>query len=160
MKRSLACTMASAIRRGFKPIQNRVELHSKGMEAIEEQVRSTSQNNWIMIDYEDFLTRPLAYAPVLADWWRVDNVSAFMTMFEEIKVRDPERNVLEESWQRIGEFDEKSSKNKLKEQLTMEEKVRNMVHKWAENEQSIWNNDCVLVSPENTRFIENGYECF
>ena len=156
MKRPLAMTMASAIRRRFSGIEHKVQLHWKGMQLIEEQVRSTAQNNWIMIEYEDFLLRPMEYAPILEQWFHIEKAS-FAPGLSTVEVRSPDRNILEESWQRIREWDEEYSR---KQYLgNMETTVRDMMQKWNENEESIWNNECVIVTPEKTMFADDGFEC-
>lgn len=160
MKRSLASTVASAIRREFRNIQHRVQLHERGMELIDAQIRGVSQDYWIIIDYEDFLIRPLEYAPILGKWFHIENVDALMHGLGEVKVRSLERNVLAESWQIIREWDKENFQHHLNDNFTMEYQVQNIMQKLDETERSMWNNGCVVVRPESMKFIENGFKCF
>jgi len=129
------------------------------MQLIEEQVRSVSQDQWIMIDYEDFLLRPQEYAPILAKWFRIDNLSAFEMGLGALKKRCPERDIEQESWDRIRKWDAEHS-NHSGEGFSMEQTVLEVVRKWKADKDSIWNDECVVVSPENVKFIEEGFKCF
>ena len=157
MKRHLASTVASAIRRGFQPIEKRPGQHWKGMQLIEKQIRRMSQDQWVMIDHEDFLRRPQEYAHIIAKWFRIGNVSALELGLRKVKVRAPERNIEQESWEKIKAWD---ARQNVTTGFNMEQAVQDVVGRWEADENSIWNNDCVLVSPENHDFINTGHECW
>merc|ERR1712130_58687 len=156
MKRHLASTVASAIRRRFRPIETRPHRHWKGMQLIEEQVRRMTPDQWIMIDYEDFLRRPQEYAPIVAEWFRIGNLSALELGLRSVKTRAPERDIVQESWEAIRAWDNLNSK---KGGFNMEQAVQDVMGRWEAEKDSIWNNDCVLVSPENLDFLQTEHQC-
>merc|ERR1712062_534226 len=123
-------------------------MHWDGMKLIEAQVRSLSQDEWIMIDYEDLLLRPMDYVSILAKWFGLENGSGLRKGFSIVGVRSPERDIEEESWERIKKWDTENSDG----EPVMEGLVLNVMHKWSLDATSIWNNPCVVVTPDNSSF--------
>ena len=158
MKRHLASTVASAIHRNFSSILMKPQWHWEGLQKIEQQLRSASQDQWIMLDYEEFLLRPKEYAGVLAQWFGHNNVEAMTRGLGHVKVRSPERNILNESWQEIRDWDRANSNHS--DGPTLEQEVQRVMKEWEESTDSIWNNECVVVSPEHFDFIQQGFRCF
>ena len=160
MRRHLASTVASAIRREFRIINQRPALHWRGMQLIEEMLRGASQDEWVMIDYEDFLRRPLMYASLLARWFGCDNEDALRAGLETVKVRAADKDVLAESWQVLRDWDEQHASNNAETGFGMEAAVRDVMQKWQTDNDSVWNNECVVVSPDNASFAQQGSRCF
>merc|ERR1712098_572772 len=98
--------------------------------------------------------RPQEYAPVLAKWFEV-NITSFKQGLGEVKVRDPARNIIQESWDSIRKWD-KQHNGSGGNGNTLERVVYDVMKLWEVDTNSIWNNDCVLVSPENQGFIDEG----
>ncbi len=102
---------------------------------------------WIMIDYEDFVKRPLEYVDILSDWLVIKDKHSIHNALKTIVV--PSKTSSQQSgWVEL----EKNAKKLvgLVENLLYSDYAKNM---WP-----IYNSQYFLVTPENRQFLDSKYK--
>merc|ERR1712154_324612 len=61
------CIVSACIHR-YGDCMNRIQMQPAVLSMIQSQILSIDSKFWIMIDYEDFVSRPLEYVDIVSDW--------------------------------------------------------------------------------------------
>lgn len=147
MKREWINTIVSACVHRFGECETRVNIQSPILSIIQSQILSIDPKCWIMIDYEDFVQRPLQYVDIINDYLLINDKTLIENSIKEI-VKPSKTSSKSSGWQ---EMRTKSP--------NLADLVDNMMYKpWSNNMWPIYDSPYFLVSPENRQFLDSKYK--
>ena len=112
---------------------------------IQSQLLSIDPKFWIMIDYNDLISRARLYVPI---------VSKFLQMNQNV-VKNAFNKVIEsQDLQRAREEYDYTNK-KLKRMIVINNSFYKEYNKW---QWPVFNSDYFLVTPEDTQFLDSKYQ--
>lgn len=122
----------------------RVQMQPALLSMIQTQLMSIDPDFWIMIDYEDFVSRPKEYIEIVNDYLQIPDRTLLGNAIAKI-VKASSTSTSKSGWDELN----KNAKD-------LGQMVRNLLysdhgkHQWP-----IYNSPYFLVSPENRQFLDS-----
>lgn len=170
LKRNYINTLVSSCIHRFGECSKRVQLQYQGFNIIDQDLKAIDQKYWIMIDYFDICQQPNQYIDIFAIWLNIKDkelIKYGLSFINNPKKNKTRQDIIKSSWDLIekwdkGKFIEPDDIRKgrkayinedplsysLKEHLLTDDNLNNLNN-------SIWFNQCVVVYPENIKFINS-----
>eukprot|EP01083_Nonionella_stella_P030795 84344_1 len=172
LKRHFIKTITSSCIHRFGSCELRVFQHYNGFMSIDTLTKSIKQHYFIVIDYHDLCHRSSLYAHILSKWLNIDNIALMkygLSVIDPFKANASRTVELQNAWHEIerwdrGEYIEPTHKNEwakyTKTDLNFSLKTTTQSLFSSTNlNHTIWMDNCVLVTPENNRFLAYNYTC-
>eukprot|EP01083_Nonionella_stella_P033712 92263_1 len=178
LRREYVETMSSSCIHRFGDCQLRTQLLHKAIFLIDQDLRTMHHRYWIMIDFNELLQNPLDYAKILSAWLNINDVELMKYGLSAIDTSIKHASSLQKSWQKIREWDrgaflkpvpkywkEAQQKNithiykKQNMSFDLENTIREMFYYDEKVNQTVLHNECALVSPLNTVFMNPHVTC-
>ena len=111
---------------------------------IQTQLMSIDPMFWIMIDYEDFVSKPTEYIGIIDDWLQIEDKTLITNAIKKI-VKASSTSTSKSGWDEL----DKNAKD-------LGKMVRNLLYSdYAKHQWPIYDSPYFLVSPDNRKFLDS-----
>ena len=150
MKRDwIECIVSACVHR-FGECRNRVQFYPRALSVLQSQLLGIDPRFWIMIDYDDMVTRPKAYVPIFSKYFELDK-KLVETGFSAVKAS--KTTVKKSAWDELG----RGARGGKESSMIRAVKTA-FYEEYAKYQWPVFNSDYFLVTPENTAFLDSKFE--
>eukprot|EP01083_Nonionella_stella_P168902 571579_1 len=163
----IQCFVSSCIHR-FGRCVWRTKTFEQAIFAIDQQVRAMHYRYWIMIDFEDLLSNPLGYTEILSTWMNVNDIELIKYGLLGIEPSIRSNSSVQRSWEKIRQWDKgevydsehhTASKFRPQNNFSLEDTVKEKFYHNDAVNQTVFYDECALVSPQKTAFMQPDVAC-
>ena len=141
MKRDWINTFVSSCIHRYGQCKQRIMFTNPIISLIQSHLFSLDNKYWIMIDYEDFMLRPIEYVDIVNKWLKINDKQFVKNMFKQV-IKPSKVSVSGSGWNDMKKKDKKSAQ--LIKKLYYEQYSK---HFWP-----IYDSNFFTVTPENYSF--------
>ena len=147
MKREWVECIVSACVHRYGDCSGRVQFQPAVLSMIQSQIMSIDPKFWIMIDYEDFVKRPMEY---------IDIINDYLLINDKLLIEDAIKTIVKAS----ATSEKKSGWDELKRNAKKLAKlVENLLYSdYSKNMWPLYNSPYFCVTPENRAFLDSKYK--
>eukprot|EP01084_Bolivina_argentea_P145387 254833_1 len=157
----VSCMVSSCINR-YGRCTIRARILPQALHLLDLQLRQISQNQWFVLNYDDFVQRPMEYKDIVSEWLGIDSeiVQRGLSLVNKKKgAQDAVKRAwadVSADWSRASDNGDLSRQNLkgLKDKI-----VNGFYSEEAKTNAPLFYDDCVVVTPENKQFISNDFQC-